>query len=92
MEHAGATSGFSTSMSFLPDQKWGLIVFSNLDEIFRIDKTLSIKNQILRNLVDYHSPSISKITVPTSQLNKIRGTYGPYPGILTNTRVPNGWS
>jgi hypothetical protein len=87
IEHNGATSGFTSCMTLIPSFDLGVLVFSNLDEIFRIDRTLSIKNEIIRFILDFQSPLVGQIPSNLAVIQKLKGVYGPYPGILTNTRV-----
>jgi hypothetical protein len=98
IEHNGITSGFTSCFSLIPEKHLGMVVFGNLDEIFRTDKTLTIKNLLLQNLCHYSldekdsnlSFSQEKQPQDLSLLKKFTGYYGPWPGVLTNTRVFQG--
>ena len=93
IEHNGATSGFHTCFTVVPRENIAVIVLSNLDQIFRTDQTMRIKNSILHHVLDLlptspksiESKMIIKYT--EAELEKYRGYYAPYPGILSNTRV-----
>ncbi|MHA1684039.1 MAG: serine hydrolase domain-containing protein [Promethearchaeota archaeon] len=87
VEHTGATSGFTSGFTMVPEDKLGLFVFSNIDEIFGSRGTLLIKNRILQHLYDIPESKKEPVKVDKTTLKRIAGYYGPNPGILSNTRV-----
>jgi CubicO group peptidase (beta-lactamase class C family) len=87
VEHTGATSGFTSAMSLVPSENLGVLVFSNMDEIFGARRTLEIKHEILGYLLGNDVKKNATSIVGTSVAKKAIGYYGPLPGVLTNIRI-----
>jgi hypothetical protein len=88
VEHNGATSGFISAFTLIPTENISIIVFGNLDEIFRPDETLRVKNLVLWKLLGIQPLAEKSYQQPLpSNSPCFIGYYGPYPGPLTNTRV-----
>ncbi|MFX0102370.1 MAG: serine hydrolase domain-containing protein [Candidatus Hodarchaeota archaeon] len=87
VEHGGATSGHTTAFSLIPSENIAVIVLSNLDEIFGSRVTVSIKNKLIQCILDMKEPEHLEEKYDEIMLNDIKGYYGSYDGVLTNTRV-----
>ncbi len=89
VEHTGATSGFSSSFTLIPDARLCVMVFSNLDEIFVTRGTLLLKKDLLATIIGTQpAPAgIRHDPVPKERARAIAGYYGSYPGLLTNFRT-----
>lgn len=90
IEHTGATSGFTSSLSLVPSKQFAVLIFSNHDEIFGNQQTLQLKHAILTQLCGSSIQTkrdSAGTTVDSAQVKGMLGYYGPLPGILTNTRV-----
>ena len=86
-EHTGGTSGFTSVLSLLPEHDLAILVFGNLDEIFSSRGTIAIRSKILQYLFGSEEEKDFDTPANPAILKKIQGYYGPYPGILTNTRI-----
>lgn len=90
IEHTGATRGFTSAFTLVPSEGLGLLVFSNIDEIFRKAGTLWMKNRILQELfaiTDDFQGDGKEHQLEKNGGQSFTGFYGPNPGILTNTRI-----
>jgi CubicO group peptidase (beta-lactamase class C family) len=87
IEHSGATWGFTSAFTLIPEEKLAICVFSNVDEIFSSQGTAFLKNLILQNLLEEtEEQDIEEVPTSIDKLIRFKGYYGPVPGILTNTR------
>ncbi|MHA1715900.1 MAG: serine hydrolase domain-containing protein [Promethearchaeota archaeon] len=89
VEHTGATNGFTSAFTLIPEEKIAILVFSNVGEIFSTRRTLIIKNKILQLILGSYDETgdNSGYFVDDNVIKQIKGYYGPDPGILTNTRI-----
>ncbi|MHA1791249.1 MAG: serine hydrolase domain-containing protein [Promethearchaeota archaeon] len=88
VEHSGATSGFTSVFTLVPEEKMAVLVFSNLEAIFGSRTPIIIKNKILQELLGIKENNRdTHVEVRQNILKEIKGYYGPEPGILTNTRI-----
>ncbi len=87
--HTGGTSGFTSALFFCPEDGTGMVVVSNLSEGLHNRVTHRIRNRafkLLNNLQD-PKPEMESREPDRFFWRKMIGTYGGYPGWLSNTRL-----
>lgn len=89
--HNGGWPGFSSAMYVAPDDKLGILVFTNTSS----DAPDLIAMDVLRRMLDVPDP-VTQVPVPgvletPHDWPKLCGFYGPKPGLLTNFRIWGGF-
>jgi CubicO group peptidase (beta-lactamase class C family) len=87
--HTGGTSGFTSALFFCPEDGTGMIVVSNLSEGLHNRVTHRIRNRAFKLLNNLQDPKNEMESRDADRFfwKKMAGTYGCYPGWLSNTRI-----
>jgi CubicO group peptidase (beta-lactamase class C family) len=87
VEHSGGWPGFISEMLVAPDDKVGIIVFTNMSS----GAPIQIGTEIMRRILDVTDPVKNipdpKIMETPYDWAQFTGFYGPKPGFMTNARA-----